>query len=386
MCNRQDLRRGELKMAVKNKPSLAFRNSVDKIYQGRVPKKYTRLVPCIQGNTVLEVGAAEGVLSLLLAQGKGRVIGIERNMARFQEALKLQQAWKNQGKKVDNCYFHNVDIANNLDLLDGIDTFAAFRTIYYFKENMDKIFSEISKKCRFLVLGGNKNRAIEYKKGTYLGNVAENNYFASIAGMKEIATRYGYTVETEISENSGEDPLVVGKKMVPKASTLPEYRLRDALLPYLKKNGLASKFTDIKIVHRKQIELPTDEVLRKSRNVIDECHIKFMGLYKQYGRKFDYRNTVYWKRFVDNGIEESKIEEKVLGFFDLYDSIKSKGFLMHKKNPVIVADLKGIMSDDFVEKKWRYHRSNGTHRLAIAKVLGIEKIPVLQLVIALKSR
>ena len=373
-------------MTVRNKPSLAFRNSVDKIYQGRVPKKYTRLVPYIQGNTVLEVGAAEGVLSLLLVQDKGRVVGIERNEARFREALKLQQVWKEQGKKVDNCHFHNVDIANNLNLLEGIDTFVAIRTIYYFKENMDKIFSEISKRCRFIVLGGNKNRAVGYAKGTYIGNVAENNYFASIAGMKEIAAQYGYAIETEISENSGEDPLVVGKKAIEKASTTPEYRLRDALLPYLKKFNLVSEDSDIQIIDRKKVELPIDEVLRKSRNVIDERHIAFLNLYKEHGRNFDHKNTLYWQRFVDNGIKEDKIKEKVEGFFALFDSVKANSFLMHKKNPVVVADLKGIMTDDFVEKKWRYHRSNGTHRLAIAEVLGMKKVPVLQLVIQLKSR
>jgi len=370
-------------MTVKNKPSLAFRKNHDEIYQGKIPSKYTRLVPYIKGNTILEVGAAEGVLSLLLAQTKGRVIGIERNEERYLEALRLQKAWKLQGKKVDNCQFFNVDIINNLNLLQDIDTFVAIRTMYYFKENMDKIFTNIAKRCKFIVLGGNKNRAIEYAKGNYIGNVAENNYYASSAGMTEIAIQYGYVLDHVISETSGEDPLVVGKKPIQKASTLPEYRLKDSLAPYLKKLNLISKESEIEVIHYKTIELTVDEVLRKSRNVIEECHIVFMGLYKQYGRNFDYKNTVYWKRFVDNGIDKKKIEEKINGFFDLYDSIRKDGFLMHKKNPVIVADLKGIMSDDFIEKKWRYHRCNGTHRLAIAKVLGIEKIPVLELIIQL---
>jgi hypothetical protein len=363
--------------------SLEFRKNVDDIYKGDIPKKYTRLVPYIHGNTILEVGAAEGVLSLLLARTKGRVIGIERSEERYLSALELQKTWKGLGYQVDNCQFYNIDIANSLDLLDGIDTFVAIRTMYYFGDTLDTIFTNVSQQCRFIILGGNKNRARQYTKGNYLGNIGKNNRYASLGGMETVARKYGYNIEFSISETTGIDPILVGKKSLQKASTLPEYRLRDSLLPYLKKFGLANVSKDIHIKGYTKIVLSIDDVLKKSRNVIDECHIELMYQYKLNGRSFDYRDTKYWNRLKLNNVDETRMIEKTEGFFDLYDVIKKNGFQMHKKNPVIVADLKGIMSDEFVEKKWRFHRCNGTHRLSIAKVLGIQEVPVLQLLISI---
>ena len=47
--------------------SLEYRKNKDAIKQGQIPSKYTRLLPFIAGDRILELGAAEGVLSLLLA-------------------------------------------------------------------------------------------------------------------------------------------------------------------------------------------------------------------------------------------------------------------------------------------------------------------------------
>ena len=48
--------------------SLAYRTNRKAIWRGEIPEKYTRLVDLVPGERVLELGAAEGVLSLLLAQ------------------------------------------------------------------------------------------------------------------------------------------------------------------------------------------------------------------------------------------------------------------------------------------------------------------------------
>ncbi|OYT15995.1 MAG: hypothetical protein B7C24_10130 [Bacteroidetes bacterium 4572_77] len=364
-------------------PSLEFRKNIDAIYAGKIPSKYTRLVPYVPGNTVFEVGAAEGVLSLLLARSKGRVIGIEKTKDRHDEAMRLRQAWKAQGYKVDNCHFFRGDVTKKLDLLENMDTFVAIRTMYYFGDNLNKIFTNVSKRCRHLVLGGNKNRALEYKKGNYKGNIGKDNYYASLDGMIEVAKTYGYAIIKTINEDTGQDPLVIARKPIQKASTLPDYRLKDSLTPYLKKFNLVKEENDILVHSYKEITLSIDEVLRKSWNVIKECHVALMEQYQQNGRSFDYTDTKYWQRLKLNNVDEKRMREKTEGFFDLFDIIKKQGFEMHKKNPVIVANLTGIVSNEFVDKKWRYHRCNGTHRLAIAKVLGIEKIPVLQLIISL---
>ena len=62
--------------------SLAFRKNEAAIFRGDVPQKYLRLLPFIQGNKILEIGSAEGVLSLLLAKQGKEVIALERDEGR----------------------------------------------------------------------------------------------------------------------------------------------------------------------------------------------------------------------------------------------------------------------------------------------------------------
>lgn len=64
--------------------SLEYRKNRNAIWQANVPNKYTRLLDLIPGQRVLELGAAEGVLSLLLAkeQAESNCFGNEKGSAR----------------------------------------------------------------------------------------------------------------------------------------------------------------------------------------------------------------------------------------------------------------------------------------------------------------
>ena len=54
------------------------------------PEKFTRLVDLVPGQRILELGAAEGVLSLLLAQKKEKVFALELKEERHEEARTSQ--------------------------------------------------------------------------------------------------------------------------------------------------------------------------------------------------------------------------------------------------------------------------------------------------------
>ena len=365
--------------------SLAFRKNKEGIYQRKIPDKYKRIIPYIKGNTVLEIGAAEGVLSLLLAQEKDKVIAVERHKDRYEEALQLKEAWSKLGYKVDNCHFINGDIKDNFHLLEGIDTVVAVRVIYYFGKDLNNIFLNLSKRCKFIVLVGNINRSKKYQQGEYIGSIGKDNYYASSKGMIEVLRTHRYGIHQSVLENSNLDPIIVGKKTIQKPSTMPDYRLKESVFPYLKKFELIEEQNDITVISYDDITLPIDEVLRKSWNVIEPCHVALLNLYKEKGKNYDYTTTNYWNRFVTNGISIERIKDKMYRFFNLFDRIKKEGFRADKKNPITVCDLKGIMTDKFIEKKWRYHRCNGTHRLSIAKVLGIKEVPILLMTIKLEG-
>lgn len=373
--------------------SLAFRKSREAIYQGDVPGKYNRILPYVsRGNTVLEIGAAEGVLSLLLAKQKDKVVAVERSASRHREALSLQNAWKDLGFDVDRCTMVHADIANRLDLLDGIDTVVAVRTIYYLKKDLDKVFTNISRKqCRFVVLVGNANRALSYKEDKLLGKEGKRNYYASSKGMVDILTKYGYKIKTVITEAPKVDPLVVGILPVQKSSTLPGYRMKRSLFPHLSKAGVVGSIDQIEVVDYRDTILPIEDAIEKSKRIVEQCHVALLEEFERQGvdNPDRYLDTDYWKRHTATGPWEHlrrpfgpavKIKQRMVEFFRLYVKIKKEGFQHDRRNPLMVTDLKGI-----ADLKWRFHRCNGSHRLAIARMLGLQEVPVLMIDVRIRD-
>lgn len=183
--------------------SLAYRKNERDILRGDVPEKYTRLLPYITGETVLEIGSAEGVLALLMVRDGKIVTALERQKDRHDQALALRKAWG-----LDRGLFVNGDISENLHLLEGVDTLVAVRMVYYLRDQLDAVFSEVAAKVPTVVLCGNKNRAARWRQGIREETKADN-YYASQEGMRALLERHGYQV---IAEETEGDPIVVGRK------------------------------------------------------------------------------------------------------------------------------------------------------------------------------
>jgi hypothetical protein len=175
--------------------------------RGDVPVKYTRILPFIQGNKILEIGSAEGVLALLLAKQGKEVIALERSRERHEAAQALRDAW---GMDVGGPRFLCGDIRDNLNRLDGIDTLVAVRTIYYLRDDLDKVFAEVAKHVPNVVLCGNRNRADRFGAGVPDDEGGPHNYYASKEGMAGLLTRHGYRATVVCDEG---DEIVVGRKI-----------------------------------------------------------------------------------------------------------------------------------------------------------------------------
>ena len=184
--------------------SLAYRKNREEIWEGKVPDKYTRLLPYITGKRVLEIGAAEGVLSLLLAADRD-VIALEMRPERVAAGIALQDQWRKLGRSVDRCRFAIGDIRDRLELLDGVDMIVAVRSIYYLRDDVQAFVSH-AKVPQFLMCG-NKNRAADWARGSEDG-LGSYNFYASIDGMKQLLTTAGYEITTVVEEG---DPIVVGR-------------------------------------------------------------------------------------------------------------------------------------------------------------------------------
>ena len=184
--------------------SLAYRYNKKQIQRGIVPEKYSRIIPYIPGRRILEIGAAEGVLSLLLAQTKEKVIALEMKSNRYEEALKLKDIFNKKGFDVNKCEIVLGNIDERYDLLEQVDTVVAVRVIYYLPD-VQKTFANITKYAENVVLCGNEGRAKEF----YNSGKKRKNYYATVEGMENLLKSNGYIITEVIS---GGDPIVVGSK------------------------------------------------------------------------------------------------------------------------------------------------------------------------------
>lgn len=186
--------------------SLAYRTHAAAINAGAAPAKYTRIVPFVTGRSVVEIGAAEGVLALLLAERGHVVTAIEKSAERHAEALRLKDRWAAMGRNVASCAMVHGDARSAP--VDGIETVVAVRSIYYLRADAVAVLDRFRDATR-IVLCGNRNRACRWMAGAIPDDdgLGEWNRFASIDGMKDLLAAAGYRV-SEVVEDG--DPIVIG--------------------------------------------------------------------------------------------------------------------------------------------------------------------------------
>ena len=189
--------------------SLAYRKAQKAIWAGLAPDKYTRILPFVRGDRVLELGSAEGVLSLLLAERLHRVIGLEMRADRHREAIRLQDHWLKKGRDVSSCHMMLGDIRDHMELLKEVDTLIAVRSIYYLREDAAKVMNAVYLAgVSQVILCGNRNREAQSKAepGTELGRF---NRLASVSGMTELLEEAGFRIDQVVIKG---DPIVIGER------------------------------------------------------------------------------------------------------------------------------------------------------------------------------
>jgi hypothetical protein len=191
--------------------SLAYRRHTADIWNGIVPTKYTRLLPYIDGAIILELGAAEGVQALLVADQhpSAHVVALELSAERHAAALALQARWRELGKHVDNCEMICGDIRARLELLAGVSTVVAARTIYHFTDAIPRVFAAVAQHATRVVLAGNPNRARWPNCTPKAAALGPWNWYAGVPGMTHALTEAGYTIDQVVAEG---DPIVTGRR------------------------------------------------------------------------------------------------------------------------------------------------------------------------------
>jgi len=196
--------------------SLAYRKNRDAIWAGKPPAKYTRLVPFITRGPVVEIGAAEGVLSLLFAETGLEVRSVELRADRHAEACRLKARWLEMGRKVERCMMLQEQIADTTNLFDGAHCLLAVRVLYHLREDAHGIIARAyASGVERVVLCGNRARADLFAAGQYVDSLGVFNALASATGMVEILIGAGYQIDIIVDEG---DPIVVGTHLLHSAS------------------------------------------------------------------------------------------------------------------------------------------------------------------------
>lgn len=188
--------------------SLAYRKNEAAILAGRVPEKFLRILPHVKEGPVLEIGAAEGVLTLLLAERGLVVTGLELTETRHRAAKELRDKWLRLGRRVEQGFMFRGDIREpeQLKILKGATTLVAVRVLYHLGDKAPMVIAEAGR-CgvRNVVLCGNRNRAACWRNP----DAEPYDYYSSIEGMTELLTRAGYAIADVVPEG---DPIVVGRR------------------------------------------------------------------------------------------------------------------------------------------------------------------------------
>lgn len=191
--------------------SKEFRLNREKIERGGVPEKYYRILPFVPGDRVLEIGAAEGVLSLLLSEKKQRVVALDHQQERCDDAIALRSKWSAAGFDVDRLEVECGDIRDRSDLLEGMDTLLAVRCIYYLREDIVPLFERFGEHFEHIVLVGNGYRTRRWFDGR--GQPRPDKYaydwYATLDGMWSLLERSGHEIVHAVPDG---DPIVVSRR------------------------------------------------------------------------------------------------------------------------------------------------------------------------------
>ena len=188
--------------------SVDFRRHQRDLHQGKVPEKFQKLASAIPGNSVVDVGAGEGILCLALAATKDRVCAIDVTPKRHESGLALRQKWQQIGRDVEKVEMVLGDALSNPDLIAGFDTLVASRVVYYFGDRIDSFMEAASERVRFVCLVGNASRNRRYARGKIPADIGENVVYSTPEGMRSLLERHGFEV---ISTEDFGDPVVIGQ-------------------------------------------------------------------------------------------------------------------------------------------------------------------------------
>ena len=192
-----------------------FRKNEQAIRQGQIPNRLDEFAKLIPGESFVEVGSADGTLSLHLGRNGKKVFGVELTEYRHQKALELKEAWLNRGEDVSQVNFICGDSRQAGPYLDQVETLVLSRTLYHLRADAEPLIARAkqSDALKNIAILGNRVKERVYLEG---GNIRglEKKYLAlaSLQGMSDLLTQNGFVIELGIESTDETDAVVIASK------------------------------------------------------------------------------------------------------------------------------------------------------------------------------
>ena len=139
----------------------------------------------------------------------------------------------------------------------------------------------------------------------------------------------------------------------------------------------------VKVLSRIARKVPISHIImEKHGDWVNDYLRQYEEILTQYdsiGRNGDFSNTGWWKEEWSNAPKNNKkqVKTRMNRFFNLYDSIKKKGFKRQSNNLPKLIDVSSLQISSNIRGyriSERYYRLLGMKRLFIAHYLGIESV------------
>ncbi len=196
----------------KNEPHFNYEESKTLVKHLLFSDRVNELSELIKGNNVIEIGCAEGLLTLRLAQDRSSIIGYEISEHRYKKALELKHNLLEKGLNVSNVSFINKDILSEDHIPECVDSIIAVRVLYHFrrKRDLDRLVDNYIAKCKYVLFVGDRFKAEIYDSFNvdFCYHPTKYFYFATKAGMHSLLARGDFQINTGVTSYG--DPYVIG--------------------------------------------------------------------------------------------------------------------------------------------------------------------------------
>jgi hypothetical protein len=306
------------------------------------------------GRRAIDIGCREGFMCYLARKwGSFDGIGIDKDKDSIEKA-------KTYIKEKGHTRFIHGNIMDNLDLLKDRDLIIMSRMLYYLQpEEIGRLFKCLKDMNNVVLVIRGRDNSGKTSPGQQLWKLKNVTKLLNEYGFYNKILKDDWIIGTNIDNKF---PVRIMKTIGVQKSTFEE--LGDLL---------GTNYRQIKLTDMVEKWEDLHYWMPEGAGSIDS--LDFIRKYQEHGRNFDFKKTGYWYKYSSKGWKEPVIKNKISVFIRIYEKIKKEGFRPIEDLPFAI-DITPYPKIHRGKNglPLNYYLCHGTHRTAICRALGLDKI------------